>query len=129
MTKERTKEEAARVVRSGRMPCFGSGRNDRIKPNDDLAHLCRAMVANKCSLKGLFQSMDSDHSGTLSMDEFAAGLKRLDCGLTQGQIGRLVSLCDADHSGVITCVCVCVCRNPRPALSLSPGMDQPWRRR
>ena len=67
-----------------------------------MTHLCKAMVAKKATVKGLFLSMDSDHSGTLSMAEFREGLRRLDCGLSQAQIDRLVELCDADASGFIT---------------------------
>ena len=84
--------------------CGGAASRYRIKPEQDvdLTHLCKAMVAKKATVKGLFLSMDSDHSGTLSMAEFREGLRRLDCGLSQAQIDRLVELCDADASGFIT---------------------------
>ena len=62
--------------------CGGAASRYRIKPEQDvdLTHLCKAMVAKKATVKGLFLSMDSDHSGTLSMAEFREGLRRLDCG-------------------------------------------------
>ena len=84
--------------------CRKSAARYRIKPDQeiDLEHLCKAMVAKKATVKGLFLSMDSDRSGTLSMAEFGEGLRRLDCGLSPAQIDRLVALCDADASGFIT---------------------------
>ena len=53
------------------------------------------------NLKGLFKVLDKDKGGTVSHDEFKAGLHRLDIGLTKDQVRALLNVVDDDHSGGI----------------------------
>ena len=45
--------------------------------------------------------LDKDKGGTISHDEFKAGLHRLDIGLTKDQVRALLNVVDEDHSGEI----------------------------
>ena len=53
------------------------------------------------NLKDLFKVLDKDNGGTVSHDEFKAGLHRLDIGLTKDQVRALLHVVDDDQSGEI----------------------------
>ncbi|CAM9345709.1 unnamed protein product [Chrysoparadoxa australica] len=49
----------------------------------------------------VFQLLDSDGSGTVTVQEFTAGLKSLNVGLTDSEIAQLVAEIDHDNSGEV----------------------------
>ncbi len=53
------------------------------------------------NIKDLFKVLDKDGGGTVSHEEFTAGLHRLDIGLTKDQVRALLHVVDDDNSGEI----------------------------
>ena len=52
-----------------------------------------------------FRRLDLDGSGSLSAAEFGAALQRMEPGLSQGHVERLVQLADKVGSWGVVCVC------------------------
>eukprot|EP00475_Leptophrys_vorax_P000396 TRINITY_DN10220_c0_g1_i1.p1 TRINITY_DN10220_c0_g1~~TRINITY_DN10220_c0_g1_i1.p1 ORF type:complete len:346 (-),score=16.72 TRINITY_DN10220_c0_g1_i1:147-1148(-) len=52
-------------------------------------------------LREMFQVMDTDHSGTITVEELRAGLKKFGAQLTDNEIMRLMTETDIDQSGEI----------------------------
>ena len=51
---------------------------------------------------GLFESIDTDHSGGLSELEVEKAFRRLDLGLSDGQISDFIGRLDKNHDGSIS---------------------------
>ena len=60
----------------------------------------RKLFGHKLSdVKSVFDAADTDGTGKLSFDEFAAAMKRLDLGLTEEQLQEVFDATDLDGSG------------------------------
>lgn len=49
----------------------------------------------------LFRAIDVDKSGSITKNELRVGLNRLDCGLSNAQMGELINAMDSDGNGTI----------------------------
>lgn len=49
-------------------------------------------------LKELFESMDTDHSGTISLDELRQGLQRRGVAVPEGMLRQIMDMADLNHN-------------------------------